>query len=213
MKPQEYLEAARVQRSILPQEFGLWTIERVVAGGGIINSKEYAMHVERCGFPDYTVLRRMTEATMHCVGEIVMEDSAFELRKHLPIWLAARGRVLVTGLGLGCVVRGLLAKTDVEQIDVVEIDDDILRVIGPEFAKNPRVNLHHGDALKIDLPGKFDFAWHDLWKEGDGLQRLHAKLFIKYQRRCGPQGAWAFPRFAARLFARRGNFRPLGAPR
>lgn len=213
MKPRDYIEAARVPRWILPQTFGLWTIERSMAGGGIVNPEQFAMNFERCGFPDYTLLRRMTEATMHCVGEIVMEDSRSELQKHLPIWMAARGRVLVTGLGLGCVVRGLLAKQDVDQIDVVEIDDGILRVIGPEFAKNPRVNLHHGDALKIDLPGKFDFAWHDLWKEGDGLQRLHARLFIKYLRQCGPQGAWAFPRFAARLFARRGNFRPLGAPR
>lgn len=213
MNPRDYLEAARVPRTILPQEFGLWNIQRLAAGGQIINSSERAMHVERCGWPDYTLLRRVTEATMHTLGEIVMEDSAFELRKHLPIWMAARGRVLVTGLGLGCVVRGLLAKPNVDEIDVVEIDDGILRVIGPEFAKNPRVNLHHGDAMKIELPGSFDFAWHDLWKEGDGLHRLHAKLFVKYRRRCGPQGAWAFPRFAARLFSRRGNFRLLGTPR
>lgn len=214
MTPQDYIEAARVPRTILPQKFGLWSIERIPAGGQLVSPTQFAINYARCGFPDYTILRHYTLACeMSHDAEIVMEDSRYELRKHLPIWIAARGRVLVTGLGLGCVVRGLLAKPDVDQIDVVEIDDDILRVIGPEFAKNPRVNLHHGDALKIDLPGKFDFAWHDLWKEGDGLQRLHAKLFIKYLRQCGPQGAWAFPRFAARLFARRGNFRPLGAPR
>lgn len=213
MTPQDYLEAARVPRSILPQEFGLWVIERLAAGGQLIHPTQRAIHVDRCGWPDYTLLRRYTLETMNVGGDVVMEDSRSELRKHLPIWMAARGRVLVTGLGLGCVVRGLLAKTDVDQIDVVEIDDDILRVIGPEFAKNPRVNLHLGDALKIDLPGKFDFAWHDLWIEGEGLQRLHAKLFVKYRRLCGPQGAWAFPRFAARLFNRRTNFKMLGAPR
>ena len=142
-----------------------------------------------------------------------MEDSAFELRKHLPIWMAARGRVLVTGLGLGCVVRGLLAKPEVEQIDVVEIDDDILRVVGPEFAKDPRVTLHHGDALEIDLAGRFDFAWHDLWTEGDGLHQLHVALLMRFSNRCGPQGAWAFPRFAARLISRNTNFPLLGAPR
>lgn len=214
MKPQDYLDAARVPRWIRPQEFGPWSIERIIAGGQLTSPTEQAIHIDRCGWPDYTLLRHYTYACeLGKPAEIVMEDSASELRKHLPIWMAARGRVLITGLGLGCVVRGLLAKPDVEQIDVVEIDNDILRVIGPEFARNPRVNLHHGDALEILLPGKFDFAWHDLWKEGDGLQRLHAKLFIKYLRQCGPQGAWAFPRFAARLFARRGNFKPLGAPR
>jgi hypothetical protein len=34
---------------------------------------------------------------------------------------------------LGCVVRGLLSKPEVERIDVVEIDGDILRVVGKEF--------------------------------------------------------------------------------
>lgn len=211
--PQDYINAARVPRMIMPQEFGLWTIQRLIAGGQIISETERALHVERCGFPDYTLLRRMTEATMHCGGDIVMEDSAYELRKHLPIWLAARGRVLVTGLGLGCVVRGLLANRDVDQIDVVEIDDDILRVIGPEFARDPRVTLHHGDALTIDIQGRWDCAWHDLWTEDGRLQRLHIRLFMRFRDRCGPQGAWALPRFAARLIQRTGRFQLLGAPR
>ena len=214
MTPLDYLEAARVPRTILPQKFGLWTIERLVAGGQLASPTEQAMHVEMCGFPDYTLLRRYTLACeMGAPAEIVMEDSARELRKHLPIWLAGRGRVLVTGLGLGCVVRGLLANPDVDQVDVVELDDDILRVIGPEFACDPRVYLHAGDALEIELPGRFDYAWHDLWVEGPGLQLLHARLFHRFSRRCGPQGAWAFPRSFAALYARRYGVQLLGAPR
>jgi spermidine synthase len=50
-----------------------------------------------------------------------MEDTLSELRRHTPIFMRAKGRLLVTGLGLG-VVRGLLAKPEVEHIDVVEID-------------------------------------------------------------------------------------------
>lgn len=40
MKPQDYLEAARVPRSLLPQEFGLWSIERLVAGGQLTSPTE-----------------------------------------------------------------------------------------------------------------------------------------------------------------------------
>ena len=209
MTPREYMEAARCPPWIRPQEFGLWTIQRLQAGGQLTSPTEQAQHRERCGWPDYTLLRRMTLATMHTLGEIVMEDSQLELRKHLPIWIAGRGRVLVTGLGLGCVVRGLLANRNVDQIDVVELDDDILRVVGPEFARDPRVTLHHGDALTIDLPGRFDLAWHDLWVDGPNLQVLHAKLFLRFKNRCGPQGAWAFPRKFARLM----SWQLLGAPR
>jgi hypothetical protein len=41
-----------------------------------------------------------------------MNDFPQELKKHLDFVLRARGRVLVTGLGLGCVVRGLYREAD-----------------------------------------------------------------------------------------------------
>jgi predicted membrane-bound spermidine synthase len=202
MSPDEYIIASRVPHMIRPQEFGLWSIQRVKADNSL---SQYMLG----GFDDYTLLRRYTASTIHLEGggEIVMEDSARELRKHLPIWMTARGRVLVTGLGLGCVVRGLLANPQVSAIDVIEIDKSIIRVIGPEFANNQRVTIHHDDALNWRPCGaRFDFAWHDIWSdEGAGhphLQRLHAQLFIKYRRIAKVQGAWAFPRELARLYSR-----------
>src|SRR6185295_6407091 len=148
MKPHDFLEAARVPKSVEPQEFGLWTIERRTLHGPDGPSKFWRELIGPCRWLDYTILRRWTLASMHLhLGEIVMEDSERELRRHLPIWLNARGRVLKTGLGLGCVVRGLLANPDVHHVDVVEIDADIIRIIGAEFAGNPRVTIHHADAL------------------------------------------------------------------
>lgn len=215
MTPADYILAARVPASLPPQDFGLWSIERVEAGSGFLNDHERALHIERCGFPDYVLLRRDTLACeMGKPLEIVMDDSALELRKHVPIWLAARGRVLVTGLGLGCVVRGLLAKPEVDHVDVVEIDPDIIKVVGAEFRGDPRVTIYRGDALSIALPAaKWDFAWHDIWCEGDGLQRLHFRLMRRFKNRCGPQGAWAFPRWAKRHVVERANFELLGASR
>lgn len=215
MTPRDYMEAARVPRSLEPQEFGLWRIERLrAAGPRIVEERLVVLSEKVVGWPDYTMLTRWTEATLHNVrGEIVMEDSQIELRKHLPIWLKARGRVLVTGLGLGCVVRGLLANRDVDRIEVVEIDRDVARIVGAEFAGDARVGLTLGDARDEDVvSGRFDFAWHDLWQEDDGLAMTHATLFEKFGARCGPQGAWNFPREFARLYARLG-VRLLGAPR
>lgn len=222
MTPQDYIVAARVPRSLEPQEFGLWRIERLSCGQRIVENRLVVMSEEAVGFPDYTLLSRLTEATLHQVrGDIVMEDSQRELRKHLPIWLNARGRVLVTGLGLGCVVRGLLANPDVDRIEVVEIDHGIARVIGPEFAgvrgvAGQSVELHIGDAREIDeswLPGRFDCAWHDLWTEGRDLQIQHAEMMFRLRRRCGPQGAWELPRFLKRMITRRGRIKLLGAAR
>jgi hypothetical protein len=201
---QYFLEAARVPASLQPQSFGPWTISR--------HRFEACSGEWAGGWPDYTVLRRISIATIHVdeLGVVVMEDSKPELSRHLPIWMNAGGRVLVTGLGLGCVVRGLLASPDVEAIDVVELDKSIIRVVGPEFYGNPKVTIHHGDALSWRPPtgARWDYAWHDLWVEGEGLQLLHAQLFVKFREWCQQQGAWAFPREFARIMP----WQLLGAP-
>jgi spermidine synthase len=210
MDASHYLNAARVPSGLYPQTFGDSQFQRRDL------PKE---HRQGFQWPDFTILRHTVEPNMgntHLldnddrVFDVVMEDSPRELRKHLPIWMNARGRVLITGLGLGCVVRGLLASTYVIHIDVVGIDADIIRIVGAEFAGNARVALHHGDATSFQFPDdvRFDCAWHDLWMdEGDGhdhLQRAHCKLICNYADRIPRQGARAFPPFAKKLIANAG---------
>ena len=136
-------------------------------------------------------------------GECVMADYDSELRKHLPVIVHARGRVLVTGLGLGCVVRGLLTKPEIEHIDVIEKSNDVIKLVAASF-DDPRVTIHCGDALRIVFPRgtKWDYAWHDIWIEDDfvATQHLHGKLIVRYHQRVRWQSAWAFPREVKRLF-------------
>lgn len=199
MTPMDYIRAARVPETLEPQCFGLWEIRRVTVTPDI----DKAM-MAGVGFPSMTMLHRSTLATMmRPHGEVVMEDSIRELRRHLPIWLRARGHVLVTGLGLGCVVRGLLASDQVERITVVEIDKGILKIVGREFERNPRVRLIEGNALKIDLAEKFDYAWHDIWTEGEThLQVLHTRLIVRFGHRIPFQGARMLPRQVKRAAQR-----------
>lgn len=199
MKPADFIAAARVPESLKPQVFGLWSITRVSLEN-LESDFEKFMFLSQVGFRSQTALRRASWKTLHLEqGEVVMEDSLKELSTHLPIWLKAKGKVLITGLGLGCVVRGLLASPDVEHITVVEIDPHLLRVVGHEFRSNRRVELIQGDALKVFLPGRFDYAWHDLWTDGDRhLQVLHADLIKRFHKQVKFQGAWRFPRFAKR---------------
>lgn len=207
MTPHDFIRAARVPASLAPQEFGLWAIKRVRAGDIKNEVLSEFVRLQLGGFDSYTLLYRLTAGTMHRPpGDVVMEDSLYELERHLPIWLAARGRVLITGLGLGCVVRGLLASPRVEHIDVVEIDADILRIVGAEFGGNPRVALHHGDAMTYDFePGaRWDCAWHDLYVDDSAydLHVAHAKLLHDYRERAGQQGAWQLPRLIKRVWPR-----------
>lgn len=170
--------------------------------------------LRRIGFDSQTILSRHTWATMHLdIGDVVMEDSIEELRKHLPIWMESYGRVLVTGLGLGCVVRGLLANPRVIKVTVLEIDRGIIRVVGREFENDRRVKIIETDALRFQpkRSDHWDFAWHDLWTDGDThLQLLHAQLFAKFRKHSKIQGAWGFPRLHKRLIQRHGTLRMLG---
>jgi hypothetical protein len=195
VKAVDYIEASRVPESLKPQTFGLWTIRRFSVNdhpAGVRLADAFLI-----GFKSYTLLHHWTMATLHThYGEIVMEDSVRELRKHLPIWMNAKGRVLITGLGLGCVVRGLLANREVDKITVVEIDPQIIRVIGREFRNNKRVEIVQADAFKISFPEKFDYAWHDIWDEGPRhISTLHSKLLIRFSGQCAVQGAWGMPRW------------------
>lgn len=202
-----YITAARVPERLKPQTFGPWIIQRVYpASLGRFSDKIWK--VIDPGFVSVTFLKHITLATLHLDGETVMEDSLPELRKHLPIWMSAEGRVLVTGLGLGCVVRGLLTKPEVDEIDVVEIDKHILRVVGHEFASNRRVHLHHGDAFHWE-PGsrRYEWAWHDLWAEGPPhISLLHTRLMIRYREVVKRQGAWGMPRYIRRRLYRGKDF-------
>lgn len=200
LTPRQHILAARVPLSIPSGTWGLWETFRQ-------NIPDESPERSRAGFSSFTVLAKFTEATMHKDhGDIVMEDSLSELEKHLPIWMSAHGRVLVSGLGLGCVVRGLLANTNVKHIDVMEIDSTIISLIGytPEFVDNRRIAFHHCDALKKKWPNgtSWDFAWHDCHHpNGNGvdLHIMHLELMRRYKHRCKRQGAWALPREVKRL--------------
>lgn len=201
MTPADYIRAARVPGSVKIGTYGLWTIHRAYV------PPENPSRA-RVGFPILTSLHRMTTSSLHTqFGEVVMEDSQEELRKHLPIWMRGRGRILISGLGLGCVVRGLLANPQVEHIDVVEIDATICRVVGEAFLNEPRVRILNGDARNWPWAKnvRWDFAWHDCHVDDSGngleLHKLHVELLQRFDSHVRhQQGAWALPRVAKRLW-------------
>lgn len=163
----------------------------------------------------HTYLYRYTEATLHTHGDLVMKDTRDELETHLDFMLKARGRVLITGLGLGCVARGCLANPRVESVTVIERDPDVLRLVRPHFL-TPAARLAQAgryciiEACAIEwaknTAERFDCAWHDLWSDPDAqeahLSVIHSELLSLLCERVDFQGAWAFPRTCKRLWQR-----------
>jgi len=159
----------------------------------------------------YTFLYRLTDATLHHdpPGEVVMEDTPFELQTHLGFVLHARGKVLVTGLGLGCVIRGLLANPNVQHVTCIEDSEDVLNLVAPHMPRE-RLTIIKADALTWTAENKesFDCAWHDLWTDrGNGephLDHWHAALLMNCRHTVKQQGAWAFDRRAKKYLIKSG---------
>jgi hypothetical protein len=130
---------------------------------------------------------------MHERRGVVMSNTPMEVSTHRFGFYVARGRVLVTGLGLGMFVEAIAAKDRVTSILVVEIDPDVIALVGPHFADNPRIQIVQGDAYtwKPDKGDRFDFAWHDIWDEicADNNPDM-AKLARRYAHWVDQQGFW-----------------------
>lgn len=135
-------------------------------------------------------------------GTVWMSDTPAEKRDHREPVSRARHtgvqRVLVNGLGLGMVVGAMLKIESVTHIDVVEIDADVIALVGEHYQKmaaeaGKTLVIHHADAYKITWSRgtAWDLAWHDIWPDlcTDYLDEM-ATLHRRYGRRTGWQGSW-----------------------
>jgi hypothetical protein len=209
----EYLAAMKADH--IPGAWSnLWWVEKVHmphAGYGNRNG-----HFTRLEAGDYTYLRRLTDSTLYDMrpGEVVMEDTPFELRTHLGFVMNAYGKVLVTGLGLGCVVRGLLKNPRVDHVTCIENSTDVLNLVG-QHMQVERLTVVEADALQWTAQNtdRFDCAWHDLWTNRDSgephLDVWHQRLFENCHKHVKRQGAWAFNRGLKSYLLRR-NFPWVG---
>lgn len=112
---------------------------------------------------------------------IWMSDTDAEKRDHLPGAFAIRergGRMLLGGLGLGMILRVALLTPEVTEVDVVEINEDVIELVGPHYEKmadehGVALRIHHDDMLTIKWPRgtRWNVAWFDIWGDLDGTER------------------------------------------
>jgi hypothetical protein len=99
-------------------------------------------------------------------------------------------QVLINGFGLGMIAAAALSHPKVSRVDVVEIDPTLIHAMS-QFWDDPRLHVHEGDAYTINLPGRWDYAWHDIWPDISDLNvpQMDA-LLNKYRGRVTAQGCW-----------------------
>lgn len=166
---------------------GDWKIERFVADRPP-DFMTIAMGREWVVGESYTKLSRK--------GTVIMSDTPAELRDHLSFVTFAEGRVLVAGLGLGAVLQNLRKKKAVEHITVVEIDPDVIALVGEHYKKmfGKRLTIVHADIFEWEPPKgeKWDWGWFDIWPSicGDNLSDFK-RLRRKFSRKVKNKMFWA----------------------
>ena len=129
-------------------------------------------------------------------GTIVMSDTKAEIRDLLgAYWEVEKrcGHVLINGLGLGSFLKGILSLSNLKSVTVIEVSEDVIKLVAPAYKKDSRVQILHANAFEFKPPkGKrYSVVWHDIWDDicGDNLPDMH-KLHRKYGRRADWQGSW-----------------------
>lgn len=157
-----------------------------------LDNLRYAMQGRGTAPGIYTMMK--TKSTLW------MSDTNAEARDHRQPYYKAKElgakRVLINGLGLGCILNAILSLDTVEHVDVVEFDPRVIKLVAPTYANDPRVNIIEADAYvqakNWPVGTHWDVAWHDIWPNinEDNLPEM-ARLHRSYGRRVTWQGSWA----------------------
>jgi len=128
-------------------------------------------------------------------GEVIMSNTPVEIMDLDPLFYEVKWNepktILLAGLGLGVALTGLLDFDFIERIDVVEIEPDVIELVGKHY-DDPRVTIICADIFDFKPSTKYDVIWFDIWPSicSDNLDDIK-KLFDKFRPYCKWQGAWA----------------------
>ncbi len=87
-------------------------------------------------------------------GKTIMSDTPAELRDYREFVHNAYGHVLINGLGLGCTTQECLLKHGVTKVTVVELAEEVIRLVGVTLKKayRHRLDIVRGNALEFMPP-------------------------------------------------------------
>lgn len=169
---------------------GPWSVERFIVTPNSRSHFGFAMKSRPIAPGEYTQL-------IHDSRGCVMSDTPAEMIDHYDFVQRAQGNVLINGLGIGMALNAILKSkreaSPIEMVTVVEIDHDVINLVGPHYAGDPRVEIVHCSAFDYRPPKntRYNAVWHDIWDSicSDNLSEM-ATLHRKYGKRTDWQGSW-----------------------
>ena len=168
----------KINLDLQPGKKGNWEVKKFIVSDH--SAKMSALRAAINGRPERAVdageYWMLTEN-----GYVYMSNTPAEVRDHYGFIRAAKGSVLIAGLGLGMVIKALLDKPEVTRIVVVELSQDVIDLVGPAYTKDSRVEIICEDIFKFKTSEHFDYAWFDIWPDicADNypeMKKLHRKF-------------------------------------
>ena len=94
-----------------------------------------------------------------------MSDLYVERDSNRDILRAARGDVLLVGLGIGMVAVAICRKPEVTSVTVLELEPDVIRLVAPHI-RHGKLRVVAADGWKPPLKGRhFDVIYVDVWSD------------------------------------------------
>jgi hypothetical protein len=170
---------------------GDWSVETFT-----VSEQEAAFHNLRCSMRPGGCHFSIVPGTYKRLcrsGKVIMSNTPAEVKDSSYFVHKATGSVLINGLGLGAVVKMVLAKGNVRKLTVIEISKDVIKLVAPSF-QDHRLKIICADAFEYKPPKgmRYNAVWHDIWDDicSDNLQEMY-KLKRRYGRRADYQECWA----------------------
>jgi len=143
-----------------------------------------------CGYAFYYVHKYINVTELKIHGETVMVDDPLHWMGMAELARNSGGNVLVGGLGLGLIVYSLRINPHVKKIDVVEINEDVIKLIAPLLPKSKRIRIFHDNIYEFEnSQTEYNTVILDLWvksEDEDGRPMVtemlasYAKFKVKY---------------------------------
>ena len=122
------------------------------------------------GYDFYYVEKEIPLTVLKINGETAMVDDPMHWFGMKLFGEKASGKVLVGGLGLGLITFSLDLNPFVEEVDIIELNKDVIKLVKP-FVPKRKIKIRQGNV--------YDFKWFkkdydtiilDLWVRGEGKE-------------------------------------------
>jgi hypothetical protein len=135
------------------------------------------------------------------MGKVIMTDTPAEMIDHAEALERSTGSVLITGLGLGMLLRNVLKKKEVLKVVVIENSLEVIQLVGSQY-QDKRLSIIHEDAFKYNPEEVFDVVWHDIWPDIYVTNIAEMKtLEERYRPFAKWQGCWASEKCAGSIYS------------